>query len=86
MAQSSEVSVARSASVFDALEVLALDERFDFLLDHRDFGFELRGKLGDGFVEQEGVCEVFALPVSGWSVCVREMEKVLMNTGIARTS
>ena len=61
--RSSQVPVARNRSLLDTLEVLALDEGFDPLLDHRDVGLELRGELGDGFGQEGAVGELFALSV-----------------------
>ena len=58
-----KISIPRHGSrlLVHPLEVLALDQGLDLLLDHVDVGLELRAELGDGLGEEVRVGEFFAL-------------------------
>ena len=58
-----KVSIPRHSGgrLVHALQVLALDQGLDLLLDHVDVGLELRAELGDGLGEEVRVGEFFAL-------------------------
>ena len=62
----SQVLVRRHRRLLNPLQVLALDQALDALLDHVDVGFELRGELRDRLGEELCVRELFALSVV-WS-------------------
>lgn len=42
-----QIAIRIHLCAFDSLEILALDERFDTLLDHVDFWLELAGELAE---------------------------------------
>jgi hypothetical protein len=47
-----QVTVRIDLCAIDALEIFALNQRFDTLLDHVDFGLELSGQLTKGLGDE----------------------------------
>lgn len=64
----SDVSVC-GRFVFQTLQILAIDQALDALLNHVDVGDEARGQLGENLVHQAGVTELLPLSISVISKC-----------------
>jgi hypothetical protein len=58
----SQIAVRIHLRVLDPFEILALDKRFDALLDHGDLGLELRSELIQRLENQLLMRQFFALP------------------------
>ena len=57
-----QIPIGRPIGLFDALQILPLDQAFDALLHHRHVGQETGIQLLDDFGDQFLVAELFALP------------------------
>jgi ribosome assembly protein YihI (activator of Der GTPase) len=57
-----QIAIRIHLRAFDSLEILALDERFDTLLDHVDLGLELACELTQRLGDELLMREFLALP------------------------